>query len=195
MTEPIDVFEGFYFIGWLWDSTMAAANTRPFRPYGTPSSFDMDYYKDSFKICHAQWDIFLELSTINMALDPADQPRYKANIIKSCMSKSTLTALLTSGMSAANLQDPDAIITAFKDRYNNGRYCHVWRQEFSSRFQRHKETIDYWLCDLPLFPASASLEPTRILGQLVFSVRSDDERRKPVYIVTGITWLTNRKTT
>ena len=68
MTEPIDVFDGVCFIGWLWDSTMAAvpaANARPFRPYGTPPPFDMDDYKDSFEIWHAQWDIFLELSTIN----------------------------------------------------------------------------------------------------------------------------------
>ena len=101
-------------------AAVPAANARPFRPYGTPPPFDMDDYKDSFEIWHAQWDIFLELSTINTALDPADQPRYKANILKSCMSKSTLTALLTSGMSAANLQDPDAIITAFKDRCNAG---------------------------------------------------------------------------
>jgi hypothetical protein len=84
MTEPIDVFDGVCFIGWLWDSTMAApaAPARPFRPYGTPPPFDMDDYKDSFEIWHAQWDIFLELSTINTALDPADQPRYKANIEK-----------------------------------------------------------------------------------------------------------------
>ncbi|EFX78798.1 hypothetical protein DAPPUDRAFT_245595 [Daphnia pulex] len=82
MSEPIDVFDGDCFIGWLWDPTMAApaaANTRPFRPYDTAPPFDMDDYKDSFEIWHAQWDIFLELSTINTALDVADQPRYKAN--------------------------------------------------------------------------------------------------------------------
>jgi hypothetical protein len=115
MNEPGDVFDASFFIGWLWDSTMTAANARPFRPYGTPPPFDMDDYKDPFEIWHAQWEIFLELSTITTALDPDDQPRYKTNFLKFCMSKSTLTELLTSGMSATNLQDPDAIITAFKD--------------------------------------------------------------------------------
>ncbi|XP_032791630.2 uncharacterized protein LOC116928637 [Daphnia magna] len=79
MNEPIDVFDGDCFIGWLWDSTMAVANVRPFRPYGTPPPFDMDDYKDSFEIWQAQWKIFLELSTIDTALDAAERPRYKAN--------------------------------------------------------------------------------------------------------------------
>ena len=77
---------------------MAVVNARPFRPYRTAPPFDTnDYkdYKDSFEIWEAQWDIFLELSTINTTLDASDQPRYKANILKSCMSKSTLTALLS----------------------------------------------------------------------------------------------------
>ncbi|XP_045031521.1 uncharacterized protein LOC116920640, partial [Daphnia magna] len=189
MSEPVDVFDGDFFFGWLWSPTMAApaaANTRPFRPYGTAPPFDMDDYKDSFEIWHAQWDIFLELSTINTALDAADQPRYKANVLKSCMSKSTLTVLLTSGMSATDLQDPDKIITALRDRCNAGRNCHVWRQQFSSRVQRDKEAIDDWLCDLRSISSKcefgadccAACEPTRILGQLVFGVRSDDDRRK-----------------
>ncbi|KZS02854.1 Uncharacterized protein APZ42_034560 [Daphnia magna] len=186
MNEPIDVFDGDCFIGWLWDSTMAVANVRPFRPFGTPPPFDMDDYKDSFEIWQAQWKIFLELSTIDTALDAAERPRYKANVLKSCMSKSTLTALLTFGMSAADLQDPVAIITALKDRCNAGRNCHVWRQQFSSRVQREKEAIDDWLCDLRSISSKcefgtdccAACEPTRILGQLVFGVCSDDDRRK-----------------
>ncbi|KZS05446.1 Uncharacterized protein APZ42_031345 [Daphnia magna] len=186
MNEPIDVFDGDCFIGWLWDSTMAVANARPFRPYGTPPPFDMDDYKDSFEIWQAQWEIFLELSTIDTALNAAEPPRYKANVLKSCMSKSTLTALLTSGMSAADLQDPAAIITALKDRCNAGHNCHVWRQQFSSRVQRDKEAIDDWLCNLRSISSNCEFgtdccdacEPTRILGQLVLGVHSDDDRRQ-----------------
>jgi hypothetical protein len=187
MSEPIDVFDGDCFIGWLWDPTMAApaaANTRPFRPYGTAPPFDMDDCKDSFEIWHAQWNIFLELSTIDTALDAAD--RYKANVLKSCMSKSTLTVLLTSGMPSNDLQDPDKIITALRNRCNADRNCHLWRQQFSSRVQRDQEAIDDWLCDLRSISSKcefgvdccANCEPTRILGQLVFGVRSDDDRRK-----------------
>ena len=158
MTEPIDVFDGVFFIGWLWDSTMAAvptANARPFRPYGTPPPFDMDDYKDSFEIWHAQWDIFLELSTINTALDPADQPRYKANILKSCMSKSTLTALLTSGMSAANLQDPDAIITV-DAMLTAIATCGASSCPLVSNGTKKPLTTGYAIC--ARFPASASLD-------------------------------------
>ncbi len=117
MNEPVDVFDGDCFIGWLWDPTMAAVNARPFRPYGTAPPFDMDDYKDSFEIWEAQWDIFLELSTINTALDAADQPRYKANVLKSCMSKSTLMALLTSGMSTTTLKLDDAQDVASRRSY------------------------------------------------------------------------------
>ena len=69
---------------------------------------------------------------------------------------------------------------------NAGRNCHVWRQQFSSRVQRDKEAIDDWLCNLRSISSKcefgsdccAACEPTRILGQLVFGVRSDDDRRK-----------------
>ena len=59
-------------------------------------------------------------------------------------------------------------------------------QQISSRVQRDKEAIDDWLCDLRSISSKcefgtdccAACEPTRILGQLVFGVRSDDDRRK-----------------
>ena len=159
---------------------------KPFRPYGTPPAFDLDEYKDSFEIWEAQWDIFLELSTINTGLPENERPRYKANILKSCLSKSTLTALLTSGMSADNLNNPEEIIKKLRERCNSGRNRHVWRQQFASRQQREGETIDDWLCDLRSLSSKcefqedccAACEPTRILGQIVYGVRNEEDRRK-----------------
>ncbi len=90
--DYIEAYDGDNFLGWLFGPNIKMAG-KPFRPYGSPPAFDLDEYKDSFEIWEAQWEIFLELSTINTVLLEADRPKYKANILKSCLSKSTLTAL------------------------------------------------------------------------------------------------------
>lgn len=157
-----------------------------FKPYGKPPPFDLDEFKDTFELWEAQWQIFLDLSTIDTALDQADRPKYKANLLKSSMSKATLAAILSSGLSAAELIDPVAIIAKLRERCNAGRNHHVWRHTFALRKQRENELVDDWLCDLRDIARKcefangccAACEPTRILGQVVFGAFSDEDRRK-----------------
>jgi hypothetical protein len=131
---------------------------KPFKPYGTPPPLDVEEFKDSFEILHQQWKIFLSLSTINTALPQTERPQYIANILLSCLSNSTLKAVLTMGLSATDLEDADVIIKKLQERCNAGRNCHVWRQQFASRVQRDAESIDSWLSDIRDLSASASLK-------------------------------------
>jgi hypothetical protein len=159
---------------------------KPFKPYGAPPPLDIEEFKDSFEIWHQQWNIFLTLSTINTALPQGDRPEYIANILLSCLSKSTLKAVLTMGLAAAELKDADIIIGKLQERCNAGRNCHVWRQKFSSRAQRDTESADSWLSDLRDLARKCEFEKdccaacqnTRILGQVVFGVFDDEVRRK-----------------
>jgi len=179
----IEKFDDEFFIGWLWEPDRLEM---AFKPYGKPPHFDLDEYKDSFELWEAQWEIFLDLSTINTALDAADRPKYKAQLLKGSMSKTTLAAILSSGMTAAELIDPAAIIAKLRERCNAGRNQHVWRQTFTQRKQRENEPIDDWLCDLRDLARKCEFakdccgdcEPTRLLGQVVFGVQNDDDRRK-----------------
>ena len=159
---------------------------KPFKPYGTPPPLDVEEFKDSFEIWHQQWKIFLSLSTINTALPQPERPQYIANILLSCLSNSTLKAVLTMGLSATDLEDADVIIKKLQERCNAGRNCHVWRQQFASRVQREAESIDSWLSDLRDLSRKCEFEKdccaacqnTRLLGQMVFGVLDDDVRRK-----------------
>lgn len=97
-------------------------------------------------------------------------------------------------MSAANLLSSGEIIKTLKERCNAGRNRHVWRKQFSARVQREHETIDDWLCDLRSISSKcefgadccAACEPTRILGQLVFGVRSDDNSKALLKLGAGL---------
>jgi len=120
----------------------------PFRPYGNPPAFDLEEYKDAFEAWEAQWKVFLRLSNIDTGVEASARPSYKANIIKSSLSRHTLTVLERSGLTEAQLDDPDAITEYLRARANAGRNRHVWRQRFGNRVQRPNEALDDWLCDL-----------------------------------------------
>ena len=74
---------------------------KAFKPYGSPPRFDLDEYKDSFELWHQQWKIFLALSTIDTVLDEDDRPAYKTNILLSCLTKETLQAVMSMGLTDA----------------------------------------------------------------------------------------------
>ena len=158
----------------------------PFKPYGTPPSFDLDEYKDNFELWKEQWDVYIALSTIDTELPQNDRPAYKANLLKHSLSKSTFQALLRSGLTAAQLLDPDVIINTLKQRCNSGRNVHVWRQRFQLRVQRPNENLDDWLCDLRDLATKADFatgccansEKARLLQQLIFGAEDDDDRRR-----------------
>lgn len=191
MYEPFEVGEGFFF-GWIFNedpppSNMAQAQ---FKPYGTAPEFDLDEYKDSFEIWKEQWEIYLSLSTINTCITDDDQRReYTANVLKSRLSKATLQVVLRSGLTSNQLKDPAAIITLLQTRCNAGKNDHIWRQQFQSRQQRKGESIDEWLCDIRDIATRCNFakccatcrvacEADRILGQIIFGVYSDDDRRR-----------------
>ena len=81
-------------------------------------------------------------------MEASARPSYKANIIKSCLSRHTLTTLERTGLTEAQLDDLDAKTEYLRARANAGRNCHVWRQRFGNRVQRPNEVLDDWLCDL-----------------------------------------------
>ena len=161
-----------------------------FKPYGTAPEFDLDDYKDTFEIWKEQWEIYLALSTISTGITDADaRKEYTANVLKSRLSKATLQVVLRSGLTAEQLKDPGAIITLLQTRCNAGKNDHIWRQQFQSRRQRKGESIDDWLCDLRDIATRCNFakccatcrvncEADRILGQIIFGVFSDDDRRR-----------------
>ena len=106
---------------------------KAFKPYGTPPPFDFDEYKNSFELWQRQLSIFMALSTINTSLPQADRSSYTANILLSCLSKPTMRAICSMGLSDIELDDPDIIIGKLRERCNAGRNCHVWRQQFAHR--------------------------------------------------------------
>lgn len=66
------------------------------------------------------------------------------------------------------------------------RNRHVWRKQFSAKKQCAQQSADDWLCELRDLArkcefqtdSCARCEPTRILGQLIFGVESDEVRVK-----------------
>ena len=160
--------------------------TRAFKPYGSPPPFDLEAERDSFPIWEARWDIFLALSTIDEALDVALRPAYKTNQLKSCLSTPTLQAVLSAGLTAAQLADHTSIINLLRTRCNAGRNRHVWRHQFALLAQLPNQTADNWLCSLRDISRKcdfgvdccANCEPTRILGQLIAGVADNAVRIK-----------------
>ena len=156
----------------------------PFRPYGNPPAFDLEEYKDAFEAWEAQWKLFLRLSNIDIGVEVSARPSYKANIIKSCLSRHTLTALKRSGLTEAQLDDPDAITEYLRARANAGRNCHVWRQRFGNRVQRPNEVLDDWLCDLRnvarkcefFADCCTKCETANILAQVIRGVNKDAQQ-------------------
>ncbi|KAI9550940.1 hypothetical protein GHT06_000605 [Daphnia sinensis] len=117
-------------------------------PYGSPPRFDLDENKGSFELWHQQWKIFLALSTIDIVLDDDERPAYKTNILISCLSKETLQAVMSMGLTDAEMGNHETVIQKLRERCNAGRNRHVWRQHFALSKQRANEAADNWLCDL-----------------------------------------------
>ena len=174
--------------------------TRAFKPYGSPPPFDLEAERDSFPIWEARWDIFLALSTIDEALDVALRPAYKTNQLKSCLSTPTLQAVLSAGLTAAQLADHTSIINLLRTRCNAGRNRHVWRHQFALLAQLPNQTADNWLCSLRDISRKcdfgvdccANCEPTRILGQLIAGVADNAVRIK--LLTTFVLSFSSRET-
>ena len=140
--------------------------------------------------------IYLTLSTIDTEINDVDQRTiYKATMLKSCLSKSTLQAALRSGMTTQQLKDPALIIAKLKERCSAGRNNHVRRQQFQSRCQRKDESVEDWLCDLRDLATKADFatgccalwEPGRLLGQVIFGVHDDEDKRRLLEKGAGLT--------
>ncbi len=121
---------------------------RRFKPYGKTPPFDLDEYKDSFKLWEKHWEVYLALSTIDSVLEANARPAYKKNVLLSCMSNQSLRTLLNKSLTADEMDNHGTIITWLKKRCNAGRNRHVFRRQFALRTQRQGEALDNWLCDL-----------------------------------------------
>jgi hypothetical protein len=168
---------------------------RAFKPYGSPPPFDLEAERDSFPVWEERWNVFLALSTIYEVLDAAARPAYKTNQLKSCLSTATLQAVLSAGLTAAQLADHLEIINLLRTRYNAGRNWHVWRHQFALCFQLPNQSADNWLCNLRDISRKcdfgsdccASCEPTRILGQLISGVADNAVRIKLLELGDALT--------
>ena len=95
----------------------------------------------------------------------------------SCLSTTTLQAILSMGLTETQLEDSKEIIKTLRNRCNAGRNYHVWRHWFASSTQRENQ-----LCELRDLARKSEFEtdccarctPTRILGQIVFGVHSNE---------------------
>ena len=153
-----------------------------FKPYGTPPPFNFDEFKDTFDIWKRKWNIFLALSTVDSALPEAERPKHKAQTLLS--STTTLQAVLSMGLTETQLENSKEIIMTLRNRCNAGRNCHVWRHRFASSTQRENQSVDDWLCELRDLARKIEFEtdccarctPTRIIGQIVFRVHSNEVR-------------------
>ena len=168
---------------------------RAFKPYGSPPTFDLEAERDSFAVWEERWKIFLALSTIDEVLDVAARPAYKTNQLKSCLSTATLQAVLSAGLTAAQLADHVAIIDLLRTRCNAGRNRHVWRHQFALCFQLPNQSADNWLCSLRdlsrkcdfVKDCCALCEPTRILGQVISGVEDNAVRIKLLELGDALT--------
>ena len=164
------------------DNHVFAMPPKAFKPYGSPPRFDLDEYKDSFELWHQQWKIFHALSTIDTVLDEDNRLAYKRNILLSCLSKDTLQAVMSMGLTDAQLGNHETMIQKLRDRCNARRNRHVSRQQFALSKQRANEAADNLLCDLHEIARNcefavdccAHCQPTRILGKLVYGVYDDE---------------------
>lgn len=170
--------------------------TVQFKPYGTPPPFDFDDYKDTFDLWHEKWKIFLTLSTINTSVPPGERKSYRATTLKSCLSTTALQAVLSMGLTDAELIDDEAIIKKLREKCNSGRNKHVWRQRFATCKQRANQSIEDWLCELRDLARKSDFasdccngcEPTRILGQLITGVFGTRTAEKCSVRATSLLW-------
>lgn len=159
---------------------------KPFKPYGHPPPFDLDEYKDDFETWEDHWTRYLRLSTINEIVPAIEQPRYKADMLMTCLSQTTFKIIKSSGLTAEQLRDPAEIIEALKTRCNAGKNKNVWRVQFTQRKQQKGESFDDWLCDLRALSQKcefaknccALCETARMLDQILAGVYSEEHRCK-----------------
>ena len=151
----------------------------------------------------------LRLSNIDTGVEASAQPSYKANIIQSCLSSHSFTALESSGLTEAQLEYPDAITRYLRARANARRNRHVWRPMFGNRVQRPNDALDDWLCDLRdiarkcefFADCYAKCETTNILAQVIRAMKKDALQCKlfevsdSLTLYTAIALLHNSKNT
>ena len=167
-------------------ANIAAQPVRPFKPNGSPPDLDMEAEKESIATWEQRWSPYLKASNIDLCVAAANRAEYKAMVLLTAMSPSTLEAVMSSGLSAAQLDDPEAIIGYIRDRCNAGRNRHVWRNQFSLNLQRPTQSADNWLCELRDLCRKCDFnsdccgrcESTRILGQVIHGVHNNEVRIK-----------------
>lgn len=138
------------------ETNVLAISPKAFKPNGSPPTCDLDDYKDSFELWHQEWKIFLSLSTIPTALDADERLAYKTKILLSCLSKDTLQAVMSMGLTETELENYEVIIQKMRERYNVEWNRHVSRQQFSLSKQRANEAADNWICDFCELPRSVN---------------------------------------
>ena len=123
--------------------------TKQFKPVGQPPPLDIEAEKDTFNTWKTQWGLYVKLSTIDEAYQPASgREEYKATQLLTCMSANTLNTVVNARLGDAAMKDSTLIIKYLEDLSNAGKNKHVWRQQFNSCVQRQGLSIDNWLCEL-----------------------------------------------
>ena len=113
----------------------------PFKPNGTAPPFDLEEYRDTFSVWKMKWDVFIRLSNIDEVLEQARRAQYKADVLISCLSPTTLHTVMSMELTDEDLRNPTTIITKFEERCKAGRNEHVWRYQFHCNCLSNHSTI------------------------------------------------------
>ena len=167
----------------------------PFKPNGTAPPFDLEEYRDTFSVWKMKWNVFIRLSNIDEVLEQTRRAQYKADVLISCLSPTTLHTVMSMGLTDADLRNPTTIITKLEERCKAGRNEHVWRYQFHSIRQLPQQSFDDFLCELRDVGTKCSFGdgccqnclPARLLDQIVVGVHDDDLRAKLIEKAAGLT--------
>ena len=170
--------------------------TKQFKPVGQPPPLDIEAEKDTFNTWKTQWGLYIKLSTIDEAYQPASgREEYKATQLLTCMSANTLNTVVNARLGDAAMKDSTLIIKYLEDLSNAGKNKHVRRQQFNSCVQRQGLSIDNWLCELRDLGRKCEFEtgcchlcePERMLGQIIFGLADKDVRIKLLEVGPSLT--------
>ena len=136
---------------------------KQFKPVGQPPPLDIEAEKDTFNTWKTQWGLYIKLSTIDEAYQPASgREEYKATQLLSCMSANTLNTVVNARLGDAAMKDPLLIIKYLEDLSNAGKNKHVWRQQFNFCVQRqgYRSAIGY--ANSATWPENVNLKPDAV---------------------------------
>ena len=158
----------------------------PFKCHGKAPEFDLDEYKNTFKVFEMKWKVVLRLSGIDEGVEAGRRDQYKADMLLSGFSPTTLHTVMSMGLTDDEMKNHETIIKKLKERFMAGRNQHVWRHEFNQKKQLLVQGFDDFLCKLRDLAGKCAFDEgccancinARLIDRIVVGVESDELRIK-----------------